>query len=91
MNKEINRGNDAQRIMEEPLVKEAFDRIESGLIESMKLCPMSDRDTQHELILTMQLAHKFKAIFLEIMQTGRLAQMQDDTLQNRLVRRLKGI
>jgi hypothetical protein len=88
---EIQRGHEAQRLMDEPMVKEAFEKIEHGLIESMKLCPMADRDTQHELVLTMQLLHRFRGIFLETMQTGKLAQMQEETMSHRLVRRLKGI
>jgi hypothetical protein len=91
MNTEKQRGHDAQRIMDDPLFKEALERIETGLIDSMKLVPMADRDTQHELILTMQLLHRFKGIFTEIMQTGKMAQMQEDTMSNRLVRRLKGL
>ena len=88
---EKNRGFEAQRIMDEPLVKDAFEKIETGLIDAMKLCPMADRDTQHELVLTMQLLHKFKGIFHEHIQTGKLAQMQEETLSSRLTRRLKGI
>ena len=88
---EKQRGFDAQRIMEDPMVVEAFERIESGLIDAMKMCPMADRDTQHELILTMQLLHKFKGIFHEYIQTGKLAQMQEETISSRMVRKLKGM
>lgn len=88
---EIQRGHEAQRLMDEPLIREAFEKIETGLIDSMKLCPMADRDTQHELVLTMQLLHRFRGLFLEIMQSGKLAQMQEETISTRLVRRLKGI
>ena len=88
---EIQRGHEAQRILEEPLVKEALDKIEAGVIEAMKLCPIADTSTQHELVLTLQLHHRFKSMFLEIMQTGKLAQIQEDSFSNRLTRRLKGI
>ena len=88
---EIDRGREALRLMEEPLIKEAFDTIESGLIDSMYRCPMADTATQHELVLTLQLLGKFKGMFQEIMETGKLAQIQEESMSNRLVKRLKGL
>ena len=41
--------------------------------------------------VVMQLLHKFKGIFAEYIQTGKLAQMQEDSMSSRLGRKLKGI
>lgn len=88
MNKEIDRGREAQRLMEEPLIKEAFERIESGVIQSMKLVPMADKETQHQLVLTLQILSNFKGVFQEIMATGKLAQIQEESFPSKLRRKL---
>jgi hypothetical protein len=91
---EIDRGREAQRIMDEPMIKEAFDKIESGVIQSMRLCPMADKETQHQLVLTLQILGNFKGVFQEVMATGKLAQIQEDaenSFTNRLKRRLVGV
>lgn len=89
MNPEIRRGQEAERLMNEPLIKEAFEKIESGVISALKSCAMADRDTQHELALTLQLLGKLQGVFKEIMQTGQLAQMQEESIASRLVRKLR--
>lgn len=66
--------------MEAPLLKEAFDKIEAGIIDAMKRVPMGDTKTQHELVLSLQLFGRIKGHLAEVMETGKLARIQKETL-----------
>jgi len=84
---EIQEANAADRLLRDPVFKSAFEGIESALIEKMRLVPMADRDTQHELILTLQLLGNLKAHFVEMIQSGRMADIQREQTLAQKVRR----
>jgi hypothetical protein len=73
---EIKAARDADRIFNDPLFKSAFDRIEGGLIDKMRIVPMADIDTQHELVISLQLLGALRNQFVSIMQTGKMAELQ---------------
>jgi hypothetical protein len=81
---EIRAARDADRILNDPVFKTAFERIESGLFAKMRAVPMHDIDTQHELILTLQLLGALKGQFETAMQSGKMAQIQKDTLSQKV-------
>ena len=81
---EIRAARDADRILNDPLFKGAFDRIESNLFAKMRAVPMHDIDTQHELILTLQLLGNLKGQFETALQSGKMAQMQKDSLTQKV-------
>ena len=76
--------------MNNPLLKEAFSTLEAGVIEGLKRCKIGDRDTQHELTLTLQLIGNLQSHFQEIMETGKLAriQLERESMPKRILRRL---
>lgn len=80
LDQEIRRGGEAERLMNDPLMKEAFITIENGLIESMKRVSVGDTKTQHELILLLQLFGKLRGYFTEVIETGKLATIQKETM-----------
>jgi hypothetical protein len=51
---EIRRGNEAQRLLNDPLMSEAFSVTEAAIVDTLKRCPMADHATQHELVLSLQ-------------------------------------
>jgi hypothetical protein len=87
---EIRKGMEAERLLDEPLMKQAFLGIESGLVENLKRVPMGDTKTQHELVLTLQLLEKLKGHFLTVMQTGKMARIQKESMAKRVVRAVRG-
>lgn len=87
---EIRKGRDADRIMRDPLFNEAFHGIESNLIDRMKRVPMGDRDTQHELILSLQLLANVKRYFAEMLETGKMAEIQKESTLKTKLRRMVG-
>lgn len=86
---EIRKGQEAERLLNEPLMKAAFMGIESGLVENMKRVPIGDTKTQHELILSLQLLSQLKAHFLTIMQTGKMARIQKESMAKRVMRAVR--
>jgi hypothetical protein len=88
---EIRRGHEAARIMADPLVRGAFDAIEQGIYAAMKKVKVADSSTQHELIVMLQLHAKWKGIFQEHMETGKLASFQKETMAQKLRRNLRRV
>jgi hypothetical protein len=84
---ELKLARDADRLCNDPVFKSAFAGIESALIERMRLVPMADRDTQHELILTLQLLGNLRGHFVEMIQTGKMAEIQKEQSLAEKVRR----
>ena len=70
---EIIRGNEAERLLNGPLFKESFQKVKDGLIEALMRCPMGDKETQHQIALSLQLLGKVQSNIAEVAQTGRLA------------------
>ncbi len=87
---EIRKGRDAGRILNDPLFIEAFNGIESNLIDRMKRVPIGDRDTQHELILSLQLLANVRRHFAEMLETGKMAEIQKESTLKTKLRRMVG-
>lgn len=86
---EIRKGREAESLLNHPLLKQAFLGIESGIVENMKQVPIGDTKTQHELVLTLQLLGKLKGHFLTIMQTGKMAAVQKESMAKRVIRAVR--
>ena len=86
VDQEIRRGEEAARLMDSPLLKEAFEKVETGLIDLMKRVEIGNTKTQHELILSLQLLGRIKGHLVETMETGKLARIQKDTLADQAKR-----
>lgn len=45
----------AKQLLADPVLRGAFESIKAGLVERLETVPMGDRDTQHEIALSLQL------------------------------------
>lgn len=72
---EIKNARDAERLLNDPVFQKAFNKIESSIIEKMKRVEISNHETQHELILTLQLLGSLKREFKDVIDTGKMAEM----------------
>lgn len=90
LDQEIRHGKDANRVFSDPVFQNAFSVIESTLIERIRQVPMADKNTQHELVLSIQLLGQLKAHFRSVMDTGKMAQIQKDTILDRARRLMRG-
>jgi len=75
---EIRQGRNSERVLNDPLFKAAFDHIESNLINALKRMPIGDRDGQHEVVLMLQLMNRLQGFFTEMIETGKMATLQQE-------------
>lgn len=87
---EIRDSRNAERILRDPLFKEAFETIESSLIDRMRRVPMADVATQHELVLSLQLLGNLKRHFEIMLETGKMAEIQKSNTLKDKIRRIAG-
>lgn len=60
---QVERGRQAQRILDDPLVREAFNSVGQTIHELWAECPVRDREGQHELKLMLKLLGDLKGYF----------------------------
>ena len=85
---EIREARRAESLLNDPLFKQAIDGIEANIIDRMKKVAMGDVDTQHELILTLQLLGSLRQSFNAMIQTGQMAEIQKEQSLAQKVKRL---
>jgi hypothetical protein len=83
---EIRRGFEANRILSEPLLVEAFDAIKGAIMQRMTTVDVGARDAQRDLIVTLQLLEKLKSHLNDHISTGRMAQITKETTKEKLRR-----
>jgi hypothetical protein len=76
---QILRAEKAQQLLNDPMIAEAFERLEKDVAEAWARSSIRDTEGQHELLLIMQTARKFKAIFSEYVATGELLKQRLQT------------
>lgn len=70
---DVERGMQAQRLLKDPLIVEAFSTLRQTLLEAFERCPIRDREGQHELRLMLELLGQFKSFFDLAVSDGELA------------------
>ena len=86
---EIRRGHEAERIMDEPLIKEALETMEKALHDSLNRVDLKDSDTQRTIIANIQVLHSFRKLLRTTIETGKMARIQKQTLAERLLKRVR--
>jgi len=67
------RGEDAQRLLSDPLLIEAFETIEHQCIEEIKKCPLRDGEGLHKLHMMLLLNQRLRLQIESVVNTGKLA------------------
>ena len=75
---EVKRGEQAAKILENAIYKEAMDKVREGLISSMANSPLGDEKTHNKLVIALQLLNQINKQLTDVMQTGKLAAIQTD-------------
>lgn len=73
---EVKRGEEAERLMEHPLFKEALEGIKGGIVSAMQSSAMGDETTHNRLVIALQLISQIERNFKTIMETGKMAKIQ---------------
>ena len=78
MNEEIRRGEEAQRLLDEPILKEAFEAIELTFIDKLKRIDVGATEAQRDLIVSLQLLNKVKKYIEDVATTGKMAAITEE-------------
>ena len=73
------RAGNAERLLNDPLMKEAFDIIEKDIFEMWVACP--ERDVEGKNLLQQHIRHarKFRDILRNVLESGKLADFRENT------------
>ena len=75
---EVKRGEQAAVILDNPIYKEALEKVKDSLIASMTNSPLGDEKTHNRLVIALQLLNQINKQLTDVMQTGKLAAIQTD-------------
>lgn len=64
--------------MEEPLLKEAFEMVESAIVNQMTRVDVSANKAHTDLIVTLQLLHKVKGYLQTVIDTGKMVALDEE-------------
>jgi hypothetical protein len=78
MNKEIQRAEEAKRVLAEPLLQESFTAVESAIFTELRRVDVGARDRQRDLVVTLQLLGKLKQYLENTMLTGEMVRIQEE-------------
>jgi hypothetical protein len=82
LNKQVSQGKKAQLLLEEPLMKEAFNYLTSRYQEEIFNTSYSDHTQRQVLWMAYNMIDKIKGHLESVMTTGKLAQQELDQLQD---------
>ncbi|HMM52285.1 MAG TPA: hypothetical protein PKD87_11795 [Burkholderiaceae bacterium] len=77
MKPEIARGEDAKRILEDPLFIEAWEKVEKALVGSLRTVPLTDAGLEREIVRSIQLLYRVRAYVEEVLSTGKLVAIDE--------------
>src|SRR3546814_10799433 len=69
---EIHRGEQAARLLNEPLMIEAFATIEQELTEQWQNSPARDAEGREKLWLSLKLLHRVRGHLTNVLETGQI-------------------
>ena len=75
---EMIRGEEAERVLSNPIFIEAIDKVRSGIISSMEQSALGDESTHNRLVIALQLLNKIEKNIKEVAETGKMIKMQID-------------
>lgn len=69
-----DRARRAQSLLNDPLIKEAFETLEKDLLDSWRNSGTSDTETRESLWLAMRLLDRLHIHLQSILETGQMAE-----------------
>ncbi len=76
LHEDAQKARQAKELIENAQFKACFTDIRAGIIEKWRSCPVRDIDGQHELKLMDKLLSEIEAYFKQIIETGKMAEIQ---------------
>jgi hypothetical protein len=75
---EIKLGEQAAKILENPVYQDAIAKVRENIVASMTNSPLGDEKTHNRLVIALQLLNQINKQLTDVMQTGKLASIQTD-------------
>jgi len=75
----IQRGEEAEQLLKNPLLKAAFAGVRDKLIEKLEETPIGDIDTQHEIALMLQTIKTVRKYLENWVRDGQLEANKEAT------------
>lgn len=76
LREQVERAIRAQAILDDTLVKEAFDTLRQTLIDTWLTAPTSARELQSDCHKMMRLLGNFRQFFVDVLNSGDIAKEQ---------------
>lgn len=73
---EINRGDEAERLLSHPIFKDSFKAVKDSLVNAMSDSPMGDEKTHNRLVIALQLLGQIEKAIQTHVNTGKMAKIQ---------------
>jgi hypothetical protein len=70
---EVQRGEQAKELLDNPLFVESYDKIEAEIKAAWEASPVRDVEGREKLYQMLMIARKFKAHFESVVNTGKMA------------------
>lgn len=74
----IERANQARRLLDDPTLQKAFEGVRQGLLVNIEATMMGDRDTQHELALSLQLLKSIRRMLERWVTDGEVEKIKHE-------------
>lgn len=82
---QVKRGNDAARLLNDPMFLEAFANVSQAIHEQWANCPLRDREGAHELRLMLKLLNDLKAVLEMALTDGKVAAQELERLNRKVI------
>lgn len=73
---EVSRGQEAQMLLEHPLMAKAFDEIRKGLLTAWLESPVRDAEGRESIFYAVKMLDNLRGALKEHITTGKMAAMQ---------------
>jgi hypothetical protein len=73
---EMLRGEEADRLLANPLFKESISKVREGIVSSMEQSALGDEHTHNRLVIALQLLSKIEKNIREVAETGKMVKIQ---------------
>lgn len=74
----LQRGIDANQVLNNEAFKDAFNVLRGAVVEEWKKCPVRDQEGALLLLQLAKLTDKFESILVGMVESGKMAQHQID-------------
>lgn len=75
---EIKRGEEADRLLKNPLFSEAFTSVRENIVTSMSTSAFGDATTHNRLVIALQLLEQIEKRLKDHIATGKMSALKTD-------------